>query len=85
MGVGKGEITSFNYNTSFFIDTTYTNPTRAVFLIQGTGLKTKLVHNAFFTSCYTTNASTDVDMKRHYVALVTQGALPDIPFSLDVV
>lgn len=85
MGVGKGEITSFNYNTSYFIDTTYTNPTRAVFPIQGTSLTTKLEHNAFFTSCHTPKSSTDVSMGRPAAAQVKQGAVEEHPFSLDVI
>ncbi|WP_230015277.1 fimbrial protein [Pseudomonas chlororaphis] len=85
MGVGKGDMSSFNYTTDYFIDTTYTNPTRAVFPIQGTNLKTKLEHEVFFSSCQTPKARIDVNMGRPYTGLVKQGAVSEVPFVLDVV
>ncbi|WP_261792992.1 fimbrial protein [Pseudomonas chlororaphis] len=85
MGVGKGDMPPFNYQTSFFIDTTYTTPTRATFNIQGTNLKTKLEHNAFFTSCFTPKTDTVVTMGRPAVAQISRGSVVDHPFALDVV
>ncbi|EIM16969.1 putative fimbrial protein [Pseudomonas chlororaphis O6] len=84
IGVGKGDMPSFNYKTSFFIDTAYT-PRRKVYAIEGTGLKTKFEHNAFFTTCYTTKSSTEVNMGRPAAEQVKRGSVQDVPFALDVV
>lgn len=64
MGVGKGDITPFNYSTNFFIDTNYTNPSRAEFTIEGYNLRATLEHNAFFTTCSTQKSTIDVNMGR---------------------
>ncbi|WP_256581526.1 MULTISPECIES: fimbrial protein [Pseudomonas] len=85
IGVGKGDIPSFNYKTSFFIDTSYTTPRRAVYPIEGTSLKTKLEHNAFFSTCYTPKSSTEVNMGRPAAEQVKRGSVQDFPFALDVV
>ncbi|HCF2344625.1 fimbrial protein [Pseudomonas aeruginosa] len=85
MGIGKGDIIPFDYKTTFFIDTSYTTPRRAVYHIEGTNLHTKLEHNAFFTTCYTPKASTEIDMGTIYTGHVKQGAAPDVPFALNVV
>lgn len=85
MGVGKGETTPFNYKTNFFIDTNYTNPTRAVFNIEGTQLSTILTHNVFFTTCSTQKSNIDVNMGRPTAYDIKRGAVPDHGFSLDVV
>ncbi|MBP5143613.1 fimbrial protein, partial [Pseudomonas chlororaphis] len=85
LGVGKGDMPSFNYKTSFFMDTTYNNPLRAVFPIEGTSLKTKFEHNAFFTTCYTPKSSTEVNMGRPAAEQVKRGSVQDVPFALDVV
>ncbi|WP_234044259.1 fimbrial protein [Pseudomonas chlororaphis] len=85
IGVGKGDMPSFNYKTSFFIDTSYTTPMRAVYPIEGTGLKTKLEHNAFFSTCYTPKSSTEVNMGRPAAEQVKRGSVQDFPFALDVV
>lgn len=85
IGVGKGDMPSFNYKTSFFIDTSYTTPRRAVYAIEGSGLKTKFEHNAFFTTCYTPKSSTEVNMGRPAAEQVKRGSVQDFPFALDVV
>ncbi|WDH50955.1 fimbrial protein [Pseudomonas chlororaphis] len=85
IGVGKGDMPSFNYKTSFFIDTSYTNPRRAVYAIEGTGLKTRFEHNAFFTTCYTPKSSTEVNMGRPAAEQVKRGSVQNFPFALDVV
>ncbi|WP_124308870.1 fimbrial protein [Pseudomonas chlororaphis] len=85
IGVGKGDMPSFNYKTSFFIDTNYTTPARAVYAIEGTGLKTKFEHNAFFTTCYTPKSSTEVNMGRPAVEQLKRGSVQDHPVALDVV
>ncbi|MFL9848452.1 fimbrial protein [Pseudomonas chlororaphis] len=85
MGVGKGDMPSFNYKTSYFIDTNYTTPARAVYAIEGTGLKTKLEHNAFFATCYTPKSSTEVNMGRPAIEQVKRGSVQEFPFALDVV
>ncbi|AZC31694.1 hypothetical protein C4K38_3736 [Pseudomonas chlororaphis subsp. piscium] len=76
---------SFNYKTSFFIDTSYTTPRRAVYAIEGSGLKTKFEHNAFFTTCYTPKSSTEVNMGRPAAEQVKRGSVQDFPIALDVV
>ncbi len=76
---------SFNYKTNFFIDTSYTTPIRAVYAIEGTDLKTKFEHNAFFTTCYTPKSSTEVKMGRPAAEQVKRGSVQDVPFALDVV
>lgn len=85
IGVGKGDMPSFNYKTSFFIDTSYTTPRRAVYAIEGSGLKTKFEHNAFFTTCYTPKSSTEVNMGRPAAEQVKRGSVQDFPIALDVV
>ncbi|AZC82786.1 hypothetical protein C4K30_3674 [Pseudomonas chlororaphis subsp. piscium] len=85
IGVGKGDMPSFNYKTSYFIDANNTTPARAVFAIEGTGLKTKFEHNAFFTTCYTPKSSTEVNMGRPAAEQVKRGSVQDFPFALDVV
>ncbi|WP_256583249.1 MULTISPECIES: fimbrial protein [Pseudomonas] len=85
IGVGKGDMPSFNYKTNFFIDTNYNTPARAVFPIEGTGLKTRFEHNAFFTTCYTPKNSTEVNMGRPAAEQVKRGSVQDFPFALDVV
>ncbi|WP_124311459.1 fimbrial protein [Pseudomonas chlororaphis] len=85
IGVGKGDMPSFNYKTSYFIDANRTAPARAVFAIEGTGLKTKFEHNAFFTTCYTPKSSTEVNMGRPAAEQVKRGSVQDFPFALDVV
>ncbi|MGN7743759.1 fimbrial protein [Pseudomonas sp. 22526] len=85
IGVGKGDMPSFDYETSFFIDTSYTTPRRAVYAIEGTDLKTKFEHNAFFTTCYTPKSSTEVKMGRPAVEQVKRGSVQDQTFVLDVV
>ncbi|WP_173679824.1 MULTISPECIES: fimbrial protein [unclassified Pseudomonas] len=85
IGVGKGDMPSFNYKTNFFIDTNYTTPARAVFPIEGKGLKTRFEHNAFFTTCYTPKNSTEVNMGRPAAEQVKRGSVQDFPFALDVV
>ncbi|POA66643.1 fimbrial protein [Pseudomonas sp. GW531-T4] len=85
IGVGKGDMPSFNYKTNFFIDTSYTTPIRAVYAIEGTDLKTKFEHNAFFTTCYTPKSSTEVKMGRPAAEQVKRGSVQDVPFALDVV
>ncbi|WP_235184560.1 fimbrial protein [Pseudomonas chlororaphis] len=85
IGVGKGDMPSFDYKTSFFIDTNYTTPARANFPIEGTSLTTKFEHNAFFTTCYTTKSSTEVKMGRPAAEQVKRGSVQDVPFALDVV
>ncbi|MBU4636609.1 fimbrial protein [Pseudomonas chlororaphis] len=85
IGVEKGDMPSFNYKTSFFIDTSYTTPRRAVYPIEGTGLKTKLEHNAFFSTCYTPKSSTEVNMGRPAAEQVKRGSVQEFPFALDVV
>ncbi|KAA5841237.1 fimbrial protein [Pseudomonas chlororaphis] len=84
-GVGKGDMPSFDYKTNFFIDTNYTTPARAVFPIEGKGLKTRFEHNAFFTTCYTPKNSTEVNMGRPAAEQVKRGSVQDFPFTLDVV
>ncbi|SFQ68772.1 Pilin (type 1 fimbria component protein) [Pseudomonas sp. NFPP07] len=76
---------SFNYKTSYFIDTSYTNPRRAVYAIEGSGLTTKFEHNAFFTTCYTPKSSTEVNMGRPAVEQLKRGSVMEQPFALDVV
>ncbi|AUG02774.1 fimbrial protein [Pseudomonas sp. 09C 129] len=85
IGVGKGDMPFFDYKTNFFIDTNYTTPARAVFPIEGTGLKTRFEHNAFFTTCYTPKSSTEVNMGRPAAEQVKRGSVQDHPFALDVV
>ncbi|ORM45638.1 fimbrial protein [Pseudomonas chlororaphis] len=85
IGVGKGDMPSFNYKTSFFIDTSYTNPMRAVYAIEGTGLKTKFEHNAFFTTCHTPKSSTEINMGRPAIEQLKRGSVLEQPFALDVV
>ena len=85
MGVGKGDITPFNYSTNFFIDTNYTNPSRAEFTIEGYNLRATLEHNAFFTTCSTQKSTIDVNMGRPTAYDIKRGAVPDHGFSLDVV
>ncbi|MBV5647861.1 fimbrial protein [Pseudomonas aeruginosa] len=85
MGVGKGDITPFNYSTNFFIDTNYTNPSRAEFTIEGYNLRATLEHNAFFTTCSTQKSTNDVNMGRPTAYDIKRGAVPDHGFSLDVV
>ncbi|WP_097303983.1 fimbrial protein [Pseudomonas chlororaphis] len=85
IGVGKGDMPSFDYKTSFFIDTSYTTPRRAVYAIEGTNLTTKFEHNAFFTTCYTPKSSTEVKMGRPAAEQVKRGSVQDQAFVLDVV
>ncbi len=85
MGVGKGDISPFNYSTNFFIDTNYTNPSRAEFTIEGYNLRATLEHNAFFTTCSTQKSTIDVNMGRPTAYDIKRGAAPDHGFSLDVV
>ncbi|HEP9717992.1 TPA: fimbrial protein [Pseudomonas aeruginosa] len=85
IGVGKGEMPPFNYKTNFFIDTNYTTPARALYAIEGTGLKTRLEHNAFFSTCYTPKSNTEINMGRPAAEQVKRGSVQDVPFALDVV
>ncbi|HFS0483555.1 TPA: fimbrial protein [Pseudomonas aeruginosa] len=85
LGVGKGDMPAFSYKTNFFIDTSYTTPMRAVYTIEGTGLKTKLEHNAFFSTCYTPKSNTEINMGRPAAEQVKRGSVQDVPFALDVV
>ncbi|QIT26323.1 fimbrial protein [Pseudomonas chlororaphis subsp. aurantiaca] len=85
IGVGKGDMPSFNYKTSYFIDANRTAPARAVYALEGTGLKTKFEHNVFFTTCYTPKSSTEVNMGRPAIEQVKRGSVQEFPFALDVV
>lgn len=80
MDVGRGDILSFDLNTSYYVTT---SPVTRYSII-GTQLKTTLVNNIYFTSCYNPASAPTVNLGRPAIGEVKQGNTIQKDFSLDI-
>ncbi|MFA8394296.1 fimbrial protein [Burkholderia ubonensis] len=81
MEVGSGSITPFDLRSAFML----TPATPAIrFPISTTQLKTTLVNNIYFTSCYNPASAPTVNLGRPAISELRQGNTLQKDFSLDI-
>ncbi|MGU7785174.1 fimbrial protein [Burkholderia sp. PU8-34] len=80
MAVGSGSITPFDVNTLYYMSTV--PQTRIP--VKGTQLKTTLVNNIYFTSCYSPASAPTVNLGRPAIGELRQGNTLQKDFSLDI-
>ncbi|AYZ63504.1 hypothetical protein EGY31_09960 [Burkholderia multivorans] len=80
IAVGSGSITPFDVSTLYYIATV--PQTRIP--VTGTQLKTTLVNNIYFTSCYNPASAPTVNLGRPAIGELRQGNTLQKDFSLDI-
>jgi type 1 fimbria pilin len=81
IAVGRGDILPFDYKMMFSL---LSSEPRADVVLNGTQLRTRLVNNSYYTSCYNPSSDPTVDMGRPYVALIKQGQVNEQNFSVTI-
>ncbi|WP_146036041.1 fimbrial protein [Pseudomonas sp. LFM046] len=78
MEVGRGDITAFDINSEIYWGSN--KPVK----VTGTGLKTKIVNNIYYTSCYNPSPDPTVNMGRPAAAHIKRGEVTEHPFALSI-